>query len=88
MVQNTCTDRYGRVYSDSAMRYPPDNDDLGAIALLNHHIGLLRQAGGNLNFAEYAAAKTLYHALCHLARPDRDVYPNRRHGRKVEPITR
>lgn len=70
------------------MRYPPDNDDLGAIALLNHYINLLCDGSIPSTFERYSAAKTLYHALCHLAKPDRGVYPKARRGRKVEPITR
>ena len=68
------------------MRYPPDNDDLGAIALLNSKINELCAVRKPQRFEEYAAAKLLYHALCHLAKPDRDIYPKRRPGARLRAV--
>lgn len=66
----------------------PDKDDWNACAILKSCDDELVRIQREQGYVAWTARWILHHAIAHLARPDRDIYPKTRRGTKRAPITR
>jgi hypothetical protein len=65
-----------------------DSPTIVAVAILNDALDRLEEREADHGDGEPCAIRILYHAIQHISRPERDVYPKTRKGTKGRPVIR